>query len=73
MQFSMNNTLSNWMTRAEAAAYASVSKDTIDDWAKAGLIVKHKLNSAKCGRVLFDRKDIDKYIKSKMIQVKGGK
>ena len=68
-----NYSLTPWMTRIDAAAYAGVSVDTIDDLAKAGCIKRAKLNPAKCGRVLIDKKSIDNYIKSKMVIVKGEK
>ena len=61
-----------WLTRAEAAEYARLSIDKIDDLAKAHLINSVKTNSAKCGRVLIEKASIDRYYESLMKQVRMG-
>lgn len=49
-----------WMTRDEAAEYARVTTQTIDDWRKAGL------PAAKPGRVvLIERQDLDDFLRGK--------
>ena len=52
-----------WLSRKEAAQYAHVSKDTIDRWVSIGYIKRIKLNQAKNGRVLIDRKSIDAFFR----------
>lgn len=52
---------SSWFSRKEAAQYAHVSTDTIDRWVSIGYIKRIKLNRAKNGRVLIDRKSIDAF------------
>jgi hypothetical protein len=53
----------SWITRKEAAQYAHVSTDTIDRWISIGYIQRIKLNQAKNGRVLIDRKSIDAFFR----------
>ena len=53
----------SWITRKEAAQYAHVSTDTIDRWVSIGYIKRIKLNQAKNGRVLIDRKSIDAFFR----------
>ena len=55
------------MTRKEAAIYAGVSTDTIDNWRKAGYIKDCKLADGRPGRVLIDRKDLKRYLASKVV------
>lgn len=55
------------MTRKEAAIYAGVSTDTIDNWRKAGCIKDRKLANGRPGRVLIDRKDLKRYLASKVV------
>ena len=55
------------MTRKEAAIYAGVSTDTIDNWRKAGCIKDRKLADGRPGRVLIDRKDLKRYLASKVV------
>jgi len=48
--------VSTWFTRAEAAAYARVSLATLDRWANAGKITRHRTP----GRgVRFTKTDLD--------------
>ncbi len=55
------------MTRKEAAIYAGVSTDTIDNWRKAGYIKDCKLADGRPGRVLIDRKDLKRHLASKVV------
>lgn len=55
------------MTRKEAAIYAGVSTDTIDNWRKAGYIKDRKLADGRPGRVLIDRKDLKRHLASKVV------
>ena len=55
------------MTRKEAASYAGVSTDTIDNWRKAGCIKDRKLADGRPGRVLIDRKDLKRHLASKVV------
>ena len=55
------------MTRKEAAIYAGVSTDTIDNWRKAGCIKDRKLADGRPGRVLIDRKDLKRHLASKVV------
>lgn len=52
---------SPWLSRKDAAKYACVSVDTIDDWIKKGWIKRSKLHPARNGRVIIDRKSIDMF------------
>ena len=55
------------MTRKEAAIYAGVSTDTIDNWRKAGCIKDRKLADGRPGRVLIDRKELKRHLASKVV------
>ena len=63
-------TPSRWLTRKDAAHYAGISVDKLDDLANAGVIIKAKYNPAKNGRVLFDKVSIDTYIKSLIVPIR---
>lgn len=63
-------TPSRWLTRKDAAHYAGISVDKLDDLAKDGVITKVKYNHAKNGRVLFDKVSIDAYIKSLIVPIR---
>jgi excisionase family DNA binding protein len=44
-----------WMTRAETADHLTVSLQTVDNFADAGLLIKHRL-----GRIVrFNRNEVD--------------
>ena len=58
---------SQLMTRKEAASYAGVSTDTIDNWRKAGCIKDRKLADGRPSRVLIDRKDLKRHLDSKVV------
>ena len=47
---------SPWITRKEAAVYAGIGTDTIDNWKKAGYIKYIKLADGRPGAVRIDRK-----------------
>ena len=53
--------LSPWLSRKDAAKYACVPVDTIDDWTRKGWIKRSELHPARNGRVIIDRKSIDKF------------
>ena len=55
------------MTRKEAAIYAGVSTDTIDNWLKAGKVKYSKLADGRPGRVMIDRKSLKRYLASKVV------
>ena len=55
------------MTRKEAAIYAGVSTDTIDNWLKAGKVKYSKLADGRPGRVLIDRKSLKRHLASKVV------
>ena len=55
------------MTRKEAAIYAGVSTDTIDNWRKAGYIKDCKLADGRPGRVLIDRKSLMRHLASRVV------
>jgi len=59
-----------WISRDEAAQYACLSKDSIDDLIKRGVVKAAKLGSARCSRVIIDRDSLDRFIKSRMVRVK---
>lgn len=59
--------VSPWMSRKNAAAYADVCEDTIDNWRKAGCIKDRKLADGRPGRVLIDRKDLKRHLASKVV------
>ena len=65
-----NYTPTRWLTRKDAAHYAGISVDKLDDLANAGVITKVKYNPAKNGRVLFDKVSIDAYIKSLIVPIR---
>ena len=54
---------SPYLTRKEAAAYANVSTDTIDNWCAQGDIEKSKLGGGRAGAVRISRKSLDAFIK----------
>lgn len=57
---------SPWMTRKEAAEYAGVSTDTIDNWLKAGKVKYTKLADGRPGAVRIDRKSLYRFLNSKV-------
>ena len=59
--------VSPWMSRQDAAVYAGVHTDTIDNWRKAGYIKDCKLADGRPGRVLIDRKDLKRHLASKVV------
>ena len=65
---SVEETRSDWLTRKEAAAYAKVSTDTIDDWCAQGYIEKSKLGGGKAGTVLISRESLEKHIRSCVVK-----
>ena len=54
------------MSRKEAAAYAGVSTDTIDNWLKAGKVKYTKLADGRPGAVRIDRKSLYRFLNSKV-------
>ena len=52
-----------YMTRGEAAAFARVSKDTVDNWCQKGYVDKMKLGGGKAGAVLISRESLIKFIR----------
>lgn len=61
---------SPWMTRDEAAEYARCSKDTIDNWIKAGHIKCSKTAEGRPGRILIDKASLEKFLRSKIVRAK---
>lgn len=59
--------VSPWTSRKDAAAYAGVCVDTIDNWRKAGYIKDCKLADGRPGRVLIDRKSLKHYLASRVV------
>ena len=57
---------SPWMTRKEAAEYACISTDTIDNWLKAGKVKYTKLADGRPGAVRIDRKSLHRFLNSKV-------
>ena len=57
---------SPWMSRQDAAQYACVSTDTIDNWCAAGYIDKAKVGAGRPGSVLIDRNSLEKFLRSKI-------
>ena len=55
-----------WMSRKEAATYAGVSTDTIDNWLKAGKVKYTKLADGRPGAVRIDRKSLYRFLNSKV-------
>ena len=58
---------SPWMSRKEAAIYANVCLDTIDNWRKNGLLKDYKLALGRPGKVLIDRKSLKRHLDSKIV------
>ena len=58
---------SPWMSRQEAASYAGVSTDTIDNWRKAGKIKYSKLADERPGRVMIDRNSLRRFLSSRVV------
>ena len=58
--------VSPWMSRKEAATYAGVSTDTIDNWLKAGKVKYNKLADGRPGAVRIDRKSLYRFLNSKV-------
>ena len=58
---------SPWMSRQEAASYAGVSTDTIDNWRKAGKIKYSKLADERPGRVMIDRNSLRRFLNSRVV------
>ena len=58
---------SPWMGRKDAAAYADVCMDTIDNWRKAGYIKDCKLADGRPGKVLIDRKSLMCHLASRVV------
>ena len=56
-----------YMTRSEAAEYARVSKDTIDNWCENAYIEKSKLGGGRAGAVLISRESLEKFIRSRVV------
>ncbi len=54
------------MTRKEAAVYARVSTDTIDNWLKAGKVKHNKLAGGRPGAVRIFRKSLERFLASKV-------
>ena len=55
------------MGRKDAAAYADVCMDTIDNWRKAGYIKDYKLADGRPGKVLIDRKSLMSHLASRVV------
>ena len=58
---------SPWMSRQEAASYAGVSTDTIDNWRKARKIKYSKLADGRPGRVMIDRSSLRRFLTSRVV------
>ena len=58
---------SPWMSRQEAASYAGVSTDTIDNWRKAGKIKYAKFVDTRPGRVMIDRNSLRRFLNSRVV------
>ena len=58
---------SDWLTRQEAADYAKVSTDTIDNWCARGYIEKYKLGGGKAGAVRIPSASLEKFIRSRIV------
>ena len=58
---------SPWMTRKEAASYAGVSTDTIDNWLKAGKVKYNKLANGRPGAVRIDRDSLRRFLTSRVV------
>lgn len=57
---------SPWITRKEAAAYAGVSTDTIDNWLKAGKVKYNKLADGRPGAVRISRRSLERFLAGKV-------
>lgn len=57
---------SDWITRKEAAGYAKVSPDTIDNWRKAGKIKFIKLADGRPGAVRISRRSLERFLAGKV-------
>lgn len=57
-----------WIKRIEAAEYAKVSTDTIDNWCDKNYIIKSKLAGGRAGAVLIDRASLEKHIRSHVVK-----
>ncbi len=57
---------SPWITRKEAAAYAGVSTDTIDNWLKAGKVKYNKLADGRPGAVRISRRSLELFLAGKV-------
>ena len=64
---STKEALPDWLTRQEAAAYAKVSTDTIDNWCAKGYIEKSKLGGGRAGSVLISGKSLVTFINSRIV------
>ena len=58
---------SPWMSRQEAASYAGVSTDTIDNWRKARKIKYAKFVDTRPGRVMIDRNSLRRFLNSRVV------
>ena len=58
---------SPWMSRQEAASYAGVSTDTIDNWLKAGKVKYNKLANGRPGAVRIDRDSLRRFLTSRVV------
>ena len=58
---------SPWMSRQEAASYAGVSTDTIDNWLKTYKIRYTKLANGRPGRVMIDRNSLRSFLTSRVV------
>ena len=59
--------VSPWMTRKEAAGYAGVSTDTIDNWRKAGNVKYNKLADGRPGAVRIDRNSLRRFLSKRVV------
>ena len=55
------------MTRKEAADYAGVSTDTIDNWRKAGNVKYNKLADGRPGAVRIDRNTLRRFLSKRVV------
>ena len=54
------------MTRKEAADYLRISVRKLDYMAEQGIIRRCKLGNGKRARVLYRKKDLDKFVESQL-------
>ena len=59
--------VSPWMTRKEAANFARVSTDTIDNWLKTKKVKCNKLADGRPGAVRIDRKTFLKFLSQRVV------